>query len=129
MITQVGQLLLARLAELFLLVRRVRFSSPEDGSFIILRELVLGAEDCVGREAWDAVAATALSNNGPKSDDGGDARSKRTPRPVPPGFVKFDIAKNSTRSFCIGVPDNNTRFRQASDASAWDVCASSFFRR
>jgi hypothetical protein len=43
--------------------------------------------------------------------------------------VKFDIAKNSTKSFCIGVPDNNTRFRQASDASACDVWASSFFKR
>ena len=50
-VAQVGELLLARLAEFFLLVRRVRFSSPEDGSFIILRELVLRAEDCVGREA------------------------------------------------------------------------------
>ena len=48
---------------------------------------------------------------------------------MPPGFVKFDIAKNSTRSFCIGVPDRSTRFRHASDANAWDVWASSFFKR
>ena len=50
-VAQVGQLLLPRLAELLLLVGGVRFSSPEDGSLVVLRELVLGAEDCVGREA------------------------------------------------------------------------------
>ena len=46
-VAQIGQLLLARLAELLLFVGRVRFPAPEDGPFIILRELVLRAEDCV----------------------------------------------------------------------------------
>ena len=63
MVRQVGQLLLARLAELFLFVGRVGFSPSQDGALVVLRELVLRAEDCARGTRRPrrplAVAATA----------------------------------------------------------------------
>ena len=62
-VTQIGELLLARLAELLLFVRRVRFPSSQNGALVVLRELVLRAEDCARgtrrRRRSLAVAATA----------------------------------------------------------------------
>ena len=44
-----------RFPELLLLVGGVRFSTSQNGALVVLRELVLRAEDCVGVGRVDAV--------------------------------------------------------------------------
>ena len=75
MVRQVGELLLPGLAEFLLLVRRVGLAAPEDGALVVLRELVLRAEDCVGGETRRRRRRAVISKKRPPpaSDDGDES--------------------------------------------------------
>ena len=55
-----------------------------------------------------------------------DARDRSAMRHTPecrPGLVKSTMEKNSSRSFCMGVPDSRTRRLGGVIVSDWDACS------